>query len=154
MGAIRRGRRRLGGFAENCELSPLTGSLVSKLHLQGRRSRRGLDRKHFVCSDGAWVEEWTWRSYCREDGSKTEHWNRPPRGILDLDARTRWRRFEKEGNELRCGVETFSFDLSLRPTKGDDIDGASEFLKGLTAARDDEGDDSVVANNHIEEFTI
>ena len=46
------------------------------------------------------------------------------------------------------------FWFGFASDRRDDIDGASEFLKGLTAARDDEGDDSVVANNHIEEFTI
>ena len=45
-------------------------------------------------------------------------------------------------------------ELSLHPTGEDDIDGASKFVRGLTATRDDEGGDSRVANNHVEEFTI
>ena len=154
MGVNRRDRRRQGEYAENCKLSPLTGSLVSTPHLRGHRSRQGPDAKHSAYLGGAWGEEWTWRRHWREDRSKTENWNRPLRGILDLDARMRRRRFEGEENDLRGKVKGPISNRELRPIGGDDTDGASEVYRDSTATRDDEGGSSHVANNHVEEFTI
>ena len=61
----------------------------------------------------------------KEHGSKTENWSRPPRGILDLDARMRRRQVGMRETVLDKKIECQSPIQELRPIREDDIGGAS-----------------------------